>query len=64
MKILVVGSGGREHALPWRLRRSASVEKVWCAPGNAGIAQDAECVPADAANVAGLAELAVRLVRI
>jgi phosphoribosylamine---glycine ligase len=61
MKILVVGSGGREHALTWRLRQSPSVDKVWCAPGNAGIAQDAECVPADAANVTGLAELAERL---
>jgi phosphoribosylamine--glycine ligase len=61
MKILVVGSGGREHALAWRLRRSASVEKLWCAPGNAGIAQDAQCVPADAGDVAGLADLAVRL---
>jgi len=61
MKILVVGGGGREHALVWRLRRCASVEKVWCAPGNAGIAQDAQCVPGDAANVAGLADLAARL---
>ncbi len=61
MKILVVGSGGREHALAWRLRRCASVEKVWCAPGNGGIAQDAECVPADAANIAGLADLATRV---
>jgi phosphoribosylamine--glycine ligase len=61
MKILVIGSGGREHALAWRLQRSASVEQVWCAPGNAGIAQDAQCIPADTTDVAGLAELAVRL---
>jgi phosphoribosylamine--glycine ligase len=61
MKILVIGSGGREHALAWRLRRSSSVEQVWCAPGNAGIAQDAQCVAADTANTTGLADLAQRL---
>ena len=61
MKILVVGSGGREHALAWRLRRCASVQKVWCAPGNGGIAQDAECVPANINDTAGLADLAARL---
>ena len=61
MKILVIGSGGREHALAWRLTRSASVEKVWCAPGNAGIAQDAQCVPADTANTTALVELAAHL---
>ena len=44
MKVLVIGSGGREHALVWKLRQSAAVEKVYCAPGNAGIAADAECV--------------------
>ena len=44
MKILVIGGGGREHALVWRLRRSAGVEKIWCAPGNGGISNDAECV--------------------
>ncbi len=44
MKVLVVGSGGREHALCWKLAQSAQVEKLWCAPGNAGIAAVAECV--------------------
>ena len=61
MKILVIGGGGREHALVWQLRRSPSVRKVWCAPGNGGIAQDAECVAGDASNVGELADLAVRL---
>jgi phosphoribosylamine--glycine ligase len=47
MNILVIGSGGREHALVWALRRSPRVEKVFCSPGNAGIAALAECVPLD-----------------
>ncbi len=61
MKILVIGGGGREHALVWKLKQSAAVEKIWCAPGNGGIANDAECIPADPKNVAGLVELAKRL---
>jgi phosphoribosylamine--glycine ligase len=47
MKVLVIGSGGREHALVWKLRQSPRVSKVYCTPGNGGIAQDAEGVPAD-----------------
>jgi len=61
MKILVIGGGGREHALVWKLRDSASVEKVWCAPGNGGIASEAECVAADAGDVAGLVVLAEKI---
>ena len=47
MKILVIGSGGREHALAWKIAASPLVTKLWCLPGNAGIARDAECVPLD-----------------
>jgi phosphoribosylamine--glycine ligase len=61
MKILVIGGGGREHALVWKLKRSASVEKVWCAPGNDGIARDADCVPLDLKNVRAAADLAAKL---
>ena len=61
MKLLVIGSGGREHALVWKLKQSPSVEKIWCAPGNGGIANDAECIPADLKHVRGLVELAKRL---
>ena len=50
MKILVIGSGGREHALAWKIAASPLVTKLWCAPGNAGIAKDAECVPLDITN--------------
>ena len=61
MKILVIGGGGREHALCWKLRQSPLVEKIWCAPGNGGISQDAECVAANAGDVAGLVKLAETL---
>jgi phosphoribosylamine---glycine ligase len=61
MKILVIGGGGREHALVWKLKESAGVEKVWCAPGNGGIAAEAECVAADAGDVRGLLALAEKL---
>ena len=44
MKILVIGSGGREHAVIRKLKESPEVTKIWCAPGNGGIAADAECV--------------------
>src|SRR5215469_553454 len=47
MKVLVLGSGGREHALVWKLAQSSRVSKVFCAPGNAGISEESECVPAD-----------------
>ena len=61
MKILVIGGGGREHALVWKLRQSPSVEKLWCAPGNGGIATEAECVAVDSGDVKGLVELAEKV---
>ena len=61
MKILIIGGGGREHAIVWKLRQSARVEKIWCAPGNGGIARDAECVPLDVGDVQAAADLAVKL---
>jgi len=61
MKILVVGGGGREHALVWRLAQSTKVEKLWCAPGNGGTAADAENVPVDVGDVAALMALAEKL---
>jgi phosphoribosylamine--glycine ligase len=54
MRVLVVGSGGREHALAWAIAASPLVDRVYCAPGNAGIAEDAECVPVAASDAAGL----------
>jgi phosphoribosylamine--glycine ligase len=61
MKILVIGGGGREHALVWKLKESSGIDKLWCAPGNGGIAGDAECVAADAGDVAGLVQLAEKI---
>lgn len=60
LKILVVGRGGREHAICKKLNESVLVEKVFCAPGNAGIAEDAELVNIDEMDFAGLADLAER----
>lgn len=61
MKILVIGSGGREHAIVWKLRQSVAVEKIWCAPGNGGISKDAECIPLDLKDVKAAADLASNL---
>jgi phosphoribosylamine---glycine ligase len=61
MKVLVIGGGGREHALVWKLRQSERVEKIWCAPGNGGIAAEAECVAIDAGDVPALVALAERI---
>ncbi len=58
MKVLVVGGGGREHALCWKLKRSPSVSEVICAPGNPGIAKDARCININAGDIDGLVALA------
>ena len=50
MNILLLGSGGREHALAWKIAASPLLTKLWCAPGNAGIAREAECVVLDTAD--------------
>ena len=57
-RVLVIGSGGREHALVWQLKQSPQVEKVFCAPGNAGIAADAECVNIKVSELEKLADFA------
>ncbi len=51
MKVLVVGGGGREHALVWKISRSLRVERVFCLPGNAGIAKQAKCLPGSAEDI-------------
>src|SRR4051812_2583482 len=56
MNILLLGSGGREHALAWKIAASPLVTKLWCAPGNAGIAREAECVGLDIADHAAVIE--------
>lgn len=58
MKVLIVGSGGREHAIAWKVAKSPKVEKIYCAPGNAGIAQVAECVPIGSMEFEKLADFA------
>ena len=57
MKVLVIGSGGREHALVWKLRQSSRVSKLFCAPGNGGIADEAECLPVDLKSLDSLVVL-------
>jgi phosphoribosylamine--glycine ligase len=61
MKTLVIGGGGREHALVWKLKQSPLVEKIWCAPGNGGIAAEAECVAVDAGDVSAVIALAKKI---
>jgi len=54
MRVLIVGSGGREHALAWAIAASPLVDRLYCAPGNAGVAEEAECVPIGIGDIAGL----------
>lgn len=58
MKVLIVGSGGREHAIAWSVAKNPKVDKIYCAPGNAGISQYAECVPIGAMEFEKLADFA------
>ncbi len=58
MKVLIVGGGGREHAIAWKVAQSPKVDKIYCAPGNAGISQVAECVPIGAMEFEKLADFA------
>ena len=61
MKVLVIGSGGREHALVWKLRQSPRVRQMVCTPGNGGICADVECVPSDARSVESLLAVANKM---
>ena len=61
MKVLVIGSGGREHALVWKLRQSPRVTKIYCAPGNGGIAEEAECLAADIKSLDSLTSVASQI---
>ncbi|MBP7175499.1 MAG: phosphoribosylamine--glycine ligase [Thermoclostridium sp.] len=58
MNILVVGSGGREHAIVWKLSQSPRVKKIYCAPGNGGIADIAQCLPVNALDIDGMVNAA------
>ncbi len=60
MKVLVVGGGGREHTIVWKLSQSPKVDKIYCAPGNAGIAKIAECVAIKATDVEAMVDFAVQ----
>ena len=59
MKVLVIGSGGREHALVWKIAQSSQVKEIFCAPGNGGIASLARCVPIDPLDLEGLVQFAL-----
>ena len=61
MKVLLLGGGGREHALIWKLKQSPRITQLYCAPGNGGIADEAECLPADLKSIDSMVALATRL---
>jgi phosphoribosylamine---glycine ligase len=61
MKVLVLGGGGREHAVVWKLKQSPRISQLYCAPGNGGIADEAECLPADLKTLDSMVALATRL---
>ena len=61
MKVLLIGNGGREHALAWKLRQSPRVSKLYCAPGNGGISREADCIPVDLKSLESIVGIATQL---
>src|SRR5579872_5599320 len=61
MKILLIGNGGREHALAWKLRQSSRITKLYCAPGNGGLSREAECVSVDLKSLESIVAIATEL---
>ena len=61
MKVLIVGGGGREHAIAWKVAQSKKVDKLYCAPGNGGIAEVAECVDIGVMDFDGLTDFAKKI---
>jgi len=61
MKVLLIGNGGREHALAWKLRQSPRITKLCCAPGNGGISREAECIPVDLKSLESIVGIATQL---
>ena len=61
MKVLVIGGGGREHALIWKLKQSPRISQLYCVPGNGGISDEAECLPGDVKSVDAMLEIANRI---
>jgi phosphoribosylamine--glycine ligase len=61
MKVLLIGNGGREHALAWKLRQSPRITKLYCAPGNGGISREAECIPVDLKSQESIVGIATQL---